>query len=106
MPQSPALPYASRIIGTGSAFPAKIVTNDDLKQWMDTSDEWIRERTGIRERRVSEPGNPAEHNSSLALRAAQAALAMAGKKAEDLDQIIVGTCSGDTIVPSTACFLQ
>jgi 3-oxoacyl-[acyl-carrier-protein] synthase-3 len=100
------LPFASRITGTGSAFPEMRRSNNDLKQFMETDDEWIRERTGIRERRVSNTKNEAEVNSSLGLRAALQALEMAGKKAEDIDQIIYGTCSGDTIVPSTSCWLQ
>jgi 3-oxoacyl-[acyl-carrier-protein] synthase-3 len=89
------LPFASRITGTGSAFPEMRRSNNDLKQFMETDDEWIRERTGIRERRVSNTKNEAEVNSSLGLRAALQALEMAGKKAEDIDQIIYGTCSGD-----------
>ena len=87
------LSFASRITGTGSAFPEMKRTNNDLKQFMETDDEWIRERTGIRERRVSNTKNEAEVNSSFGLRAALQALEMAGKKAEDIDQIIYGTCS-------------
>lgn len=103
--------YPAKMTGIGSAFPAKDVTNDDLaaelaKQNIETSDEWIQERTGIQRRRVSEPGNEAERNSSLGLRAAQKALAMAGKKAQDIDHIIYATCTPDTLVPSTACWLQ
>lgn len=99
-------PYASRITGTGSAFPKKVVTNNDLAKHMDTNDEWIRERTGIRERRIVEQGNEGEDNSSLAAQAAMKALEMAGKKPEDIDTIIFGTCSPDTLVPSSACWLQ
>lgn len=99
-------PYASKITGTGSAFPETIVTNDDLSKKLDTSDEWIRERTGIRERRISRRGDPAERNSSLGAKAALRALEMAGKKAEEIDMIVYGTCSPDTIVPATACWLQ
>lgn len=106
MSQAYTLPFATRILGTGSAFPKRVLKNDELTAFMDTNDEWIRERTGIHQRRISEPGNPDEHNSSLALRAARAALEMAGRKAEDLDGILVGTCSPDTTVPSTACWLQ
>lgn len=98
--------FASRITGTGSAFPEQRVTNDDLAQRIDTNDEWIRERTGIRERRVSRPGLESEFNSSLGLGAALRALEMAGKKPEDIDQILYATCSPDTLVPSTACWLQ
>lgn len=99
-------PFASRITGTGSAFPKRRVTNQDLAQIVETNDEWIRERTGIRERRVVEKGNPEEFNSSLGARAAMQALEMAGKTPEDVDQIIVATCTPDTLSPSTACWVQ
>lgn len=99
-------PYAARITGTGSAFPEKRMTNEDIGKFLETSDEWIRERTGIRERRISNVKNPAEHNSSLGLRAAQQALEMAGKQAQDIDQILYATCTPDTLIPSTACWLQ
>lgn len=98
--------HLAAVTGTGSCFPATVVTNDDLAKRVDTSDTWIRERTGIRERRVSALGDPAEHNSSLGYRAALRALEMAGKRPEDLDQIIYATVSGDTPLPSTACRLQ
>ncbi len=103
--------FAAQIIGTGSAFPERRMTNDQVaeeltKFGLETSDEWIRERTGIGERRISEPGNEAELNSSLGARAAQKALEMAGRQAEDIDQIIYATCSPDTPLPSTACWLQ
>ncbi len=103
---APSSPYSSRIVGTGSAFPHRRLTNDELAAKIDSSDEWIRERTGIAERRISDPSNPAEYNSSLGLEAALKALEMAGKKPEDIDQILYATCSGDTIIPSTACWLQ
>ena len=100
-------PFASKITGTGSAFPENRVTNDDLaKRGLETNDEWIRERTGIRERRISRPGFEGEHNSSLGLRAATRALEMAGKRPEDIDQILYATCTPDTLIPSTACWLQ
>jgi 3-oxoacyl-[acyl-carrier-protein] synthase-3 len=92
--------------GIGSAFPAARVTNHDLSKTLETNDEWINERTGIRERRRSDLTNSNEHNSSLGCQAAIRALEMAGKKPEDLDQIIYATCSGDTLIPSTACWLQ
>ena len=98
--------YASRIIGTGSAFPRTIVTNDDLSKKLDTSDEWIRERTGIRERRISEKGNPDECNSSLAAKAAMKALEMAGKTPKDIDFILYGSVSPDQPVPNSHCHLQ
>jgi 3-oxoacyl-[acyl-carrier-protein] synthase III len=103
---TPPSPFASRITGTGSAFPHRRLTNDELAPKIDSSDEWIRERTGIAERRISAPGNPSEYNSSLGYEAALKALEMAGKKPEDVDQILYATCSGDTIIPSTACWLQ
>src|SRR4051812_49283451 len=99
-------PYSSRIIGTGSAFPETVLTNEELSKRVETSDEWIVERTGIRERRISRPGHPDDFNSSLGYLAAKRALEMAGKTAADLDQIIYATCTPDTLVPSTACWLQ
>ena len=103
--------FAAKIIGTGSAFPIKRMTNDDIARkltefGLETSDEWIRERTGIGERRISKVENEAELNSSLGTRAAQKALEMAGRQPEDIDQIIYATCSPDTPLPSTACWLQ
>lgn len=93
----------SRIVGTGSYAPEKVVTNDDLSKRVDTSDEWIRTRTGIRERRVAAEG---EETSDMALEAAKRALEMAGKRPEDLDLIIVGTVTPDMPMPAAACFLQ
>ena len=103
--------FAARITGTGSAFPKKRITNEDIVKKLaelkiSTSDQWIRERTGIFERRMSEVDNPAEFNSSLGLSAAQNALEMAGKSPDDIDQIIYATCSPDTQLPSSACWLQ
>ncbi len=106
MPSPLSLPYASRITGTGSAFPATRVSNEDLHRIVDTSDEWIRERTGITERRRSRPGHEPDRNSSLAAAAAIRALEMAGKAPEDLDAILFATCTPDTLIPSTACWLQ
>jgi 3-oxoacyl-[acyl-carrier-protein] synthase-3 len=100
-------PFSSRIAGIGSAFPSRILTNEELSRSVDTNDEWIQERTGIRERRIADPQkNPDERNSALAARAALQALAQAGKKPEDIDGILYATCSPDTPVPSTACWLQ
>jgi len=93
----------SRIIGTGSYLPEKVVTNDDLARTVDTSDEWIRTRTGIRSRHVAAEGQLA---SDLALPAAQRALQSAGVGAADIDLIIVATTTPDIIFPSTACILQ
>ena len=91
------------IVGTGSFAPARVLSNHDLEAMVDTSDEWIRSRTGIRERRISAPGEPA---SALAHQAARRALEDAGIAATELDLIIVGTVTGDRVFPSTACTLQ
>jgi 3-oxoacyl-[acyl-carrier-protein] synthase-3 len=93
----------SRIVGTGSYLPEKILTNADLEKIVDTSDEWIRSRTGIRSRHIAADG---ELTSDLALPAAQKALQAAGVAAGDLDMIIVATTTPDMIFPSTACILQ
>jgi len=93
----------SRIIGTGSYLPAKVVTNDDLARTVDTSDEWIRTRTGIHSRHVAAEGELA---SDLALHASQKALQAARLDYADIDLIIVATTTPDIIFPSTACILQ
>jgi 3-oxoacyl-[acyl-carrier-protein] synthase-3 len=93
----------SKIIGSGSYLPRNVVTNDDLAKRMDTSDEWIRTRTGIRQRHIAAAG---ETSSSLALEASTAAIASAGIAARDIDLIIVATSTPDYIFPSTACLLQ
>jgi len=93
----------SRIIGTGSHLPEKVLTNADLEKIVDTSDEWIRNRTGIRSRHIAAEG---ELTSDLALPAAQKALQSAGVAAADIDMIIVATTTPDMIFPSTACILQ
>jgi 3-oxoacyl-[acyl-carrier-protein] synthase-3 len=80
-----------------------VLTNQDLEQIVDTSDEWIVSRTGIKERRISDPETP---SSVLATRAAERALESAGLQGTDLDQIIVGTVTGDRTFPSTACIVQ
>lgn len=91
-----------RIVGTGSFLPENIMTNDDLSKIMDTSDEWISTRTGIRSRHLAKE----ETTAQMSAQAAEQALAEAGMKAEDLDLIIVGTVSGDYVTPSTACQVQ
>ena len=93
----------SRIAGTGGYLPTRIVTNADLAQRIDTSDEWIVHRTGIRARHVAADD---EETSDLALAAARPALAAAGLAAADVDLIIVATTTPDMIFPSTACILQ
>lgn len=92
----------SRIIGTGSYFPPKVVTNFDLEKIIDTTDEWIRTRTGISERRFSE----GETVADMAFKACKSALEMSGKRASEIDGIILATFSPDTVMPSTACMLQ
>jgi 3-oxoacyl-[acyl-carrier-protein] synthase-3 len=92
-----------RIIGTGSYLPEGVITNRDLEKIVDTSDEWIIERTGIRERRIATAKQAA---SDLAFEAAAAALKRAHMKAKDLDLIIVATITADMPFPSTACVLQ
>ena len=91
------------IIGIGAGIPDGVLTNADLEKIVDTSDEWIRTRSGIRERRIAPPDIAA---SDLAFVAAHQALADAGLKGSDLDAIIVSTITSDTIFPSTSCLLQ
>ena len=91
-----------RIIGTGMYVPPKVVTNDDLSHIVETNDEWITKRVGIKERHVSEN----EFTSEMGAKAAQAALDDAGVKAEELDLILAATVSGETVSPSMACMLQ
>lgn len=92
-----------KIIATGRYVPPKIVTNDDLAGSLDTSDEWIRERTGIRERRIVEDGVA---TSDLAAEALTAACDEAGMAPAELDAIVIGTSSPDAVFPSTGCWLQ
>lgn len=93
----------SRILSVGSYLPERILTNSELESMVDTSDEWITERTGIRERRIADDHQAA---SDLAYEAAKIALVRAGLDAVDIDMIIVATITGDMPFPSTACFLQ
>ena len=95
--------YRARIIGTGSSTPEKVLTNQDMEALVDTSDEWIVTRTGIRERRIASDG---ETVSTFAHRAALNALDMAGVAPDELDMIIVGTITPDMPTPSVACLLQ
>jgi 3-oxoacyl-[acyl-carrier-protein] synthase III len=93
----------ARILGTGSYVPERVLTNTDLERMIATSDSWIVERTGIRERRIAAPG---EACSDLGTKAAERALEAAGLTAADLDLILVATCTGDSPLPSTACLVQ
>jgi 3-oxoacyl-[acyl-carrier-protein] synthase-3 len=93
----------SRITGTGSYLPEKVLTNVDLERMVDTSDEWIHTRTGIRERRIAAEG---QYVSDLALKASREAIEAAGIAAGDIDLIIVATSTPDMIFPSSACILQ
>lgn len=92
----------TKIIGTGSCFPEAVVTNDDLSKIMDTSDEWIRTRTGIRERHLAKE----ETTASMSTKAAERAMENAGVTAQDIDLIIVGTVTADHVTPACACEIQ
>ncbi len=93
----------AKIAGTGSYLPEKVVTNFDLEKMVDTSDEWIRSRTGIEERHVAAEG---EFTVDLAEKAARRAMQAAGKTSKDIDLIIVATTTPDRVFPGTACLLQ
>ena len=93
----------ARIAGTGSYLPEKVLTNDDLAKFIDTSDEWIATRTGIRERHVAAEG---ETTGDLAYHASVRALEAAGVQASELDLIVLGTTTPDLVFPSTACLVQ
>lgn len=92
----------ARIIGTGSALPERVVTNQDLEKLMETTDEWIKSRTGIEKRHIA----VTETTASMAVEAAKRAMESAGVSADEIDLIIVGTVSGDMCFPSTACQIQ
>lgn len=93
----------ARIAGTGGYLPAKVLTNHDLEKLVDTSDAWITERTGIKQRHIVADG---ETTCDMAEAAARRALQMAGRDAQDIDLIIMATTTPDKIFPSTACLLQ
>jgi 3-oxoacyl-[acyl-carrier-protein] synthase-3 len=94
---------SASVISTGAYLPSRIVTNDELAHIVETSDEWIRSRTGIRERRIAAAD---ELTSDMGAKAAQQALELGGIDPENIDLIIVATCTPDTIFPSTACHIQ
>jgi 3-oxoacyl-[acyl-carrier-protein] synthase-3 len=93
----------SRITGTGGYLPEKVVTNKDLEKIVDTTDEWIQERTGIKQRHIAADD---EYTCDLAEKAALNALDMAGLKPTDIDLVVVATTTADQVFPSTACLLQ
>lgn len=92
-----------KVLSTGVSLPDRVLTNSDLERMVDTSDDWIVSRTGIRERRISEPGIS---TGDLGAGAAAMTLERAGWKAEDVDILIVATATGDYLFPSTACVIQ
>src|SRR3990170_8564259 len=92
----------SRVLGTGSYVPEKVLTNAELESMVETSDDWISSRTGIRERRVAVD----ETTSDMAARAAKAALKSSGVSAKDIDLVVVGTVTPEMAFPSTACAVQ
>src|SRR5690554_1341811 len=93
----------SRIIGTGSYLPERVLTNFDLEKMVDTTDEWIRSRTGIERRHIA---GEDETTSDLAYRASAAAIESAGISAADIDLVVVGTTTPDLIFPNVGCLLQ
>jgi len=97
------IPCVCSIIGTGSYMPQRVLTNDDLSKIVDTNDEWITTRTGIKERRIAAEG---ENTSDMGTEAARKAMENAGVKPEEIDLIIVATVTPDMFFPSTACFVQ
>jgi len=94
--------FGATIIGTGSALPEKRLTNDDLARMVDTNDEWIVQRTGIRERRIAGEG---ESTATLGTAAARRAIEASGVEAKDIDLIVCGTITPEMVFPSTACFI-
>ena len=91
------------IIGTGSYLPEKVITNNDIAELVDTSDEWIYSRTGMKERRICAPN---QATSDLGVEAAKSALKNSGINVGEVDLLIVATLSPDMFFPSTACFIQ
>ena len=94
---------SASIISTGAYLPSRVLTNADLEKMVETSNDWIISRTGIRERRIAADG---EFTSDMGARAAQQALELGGIDPQSIDLIIVATCTGDTVFPSTACYIQ
>src|SRR3954469_4955893 len=94
--------FGAIIAGTGSFVPEKRLTNDDLSRMVNTNDEWITQRTGIKERRIAGPG---ESTATLATHAARRALDAAGLEPKDIDLVLCGTITPEMAFPSTACFV-
>ena len=94
---------SASIAATGAYLPSRVLTNAELERMVDTSDEWILSRTGIRERRIADEG---EFTSDMGARAAEQALEQGGIDPKEIDLIIVATCTPDTVFPSTACHIQ
>src|SRR6476660_6065213 len=93
----------AKIVGTGAGVPERLLTNADLEKIVETSDEWITSRTGIKERHIVSEG---QKFSDLATEAGRKALEDAGVKATDIDMVLVGTVSSDMLFPSTSCLVQ
>ncbi len=103
-PQSESnLRRSSSIISTGAYLPSRVLTNKDLEHMVETTDEWIMSRTGIRERRIAADD---EFTSDMGAQAAQQAMELGGINPQDVDLIIVATCTADTVFPATACYIQ
>src|ERR1700678_1754332 len=94
---------SASIVSTGMYLPSRVMTNTDLEKMVETSDEWIVSRTGIRERRIAAED---EFTSDMGAKAAQQALELGGIDPQSIDLVIVATCTGDTVFPSTACYIQ
>src|SRR5256885_8486774 len=94
--------FGAILTGTGSALPEKRLTNDDLSKMVDTNDQWIVQRTGIRERRIAGEG---ETTASLATAAAKRAIEAAGIAPGDIEMIVCGTITPEMVFPSTGCFI-
>ena len=94
---------SASIVSTGMYVPSRVMTNAELEKMVDTTDEWIMSRTGIRERRIAADD---EFTSDMGAKAAQQALELGGVDAQEIDLIIVATCTSDTVFPSTACYIQ
>src|ERR1700761_1612950 len=94
---------SASIVSTGMYVPSRVLTNADLEKMVETTDEWIMSRTGIRERRIAADD---EFTSDMGAKAAQQALDLGGVNPQDIDLILVATCTADTVFPSTACYIQ